>query len=60
MGCEFLPAVEVAVPVFSMVNAPRAVMAPFTSRVEDGVLVSMPILVPDSKRMESSIVVAPE
>jgi hypothetical protein len=46
-GCEFLPAVAVAVPVAGSVSVPRTVSAPFTSSVTAGVVVLMPIFAVD-------------
>lgn len=43
-GCEFLPAVAVAVPVAGKVRMPRTVLPPFMSSVVVGVAVLMPIL----------------
>ena len=42
-GCEFLPAVAVAVPFDGRLNVPRIVPPPFTSSVEAGVIVLIPI-----------------
>src|SRR5271170_6037240 len=42
-GCEFFPAAAVAVPVVGKLSVPRMVAPPFTSRVEAGDVVPMPI-----------------
>ena len=42
-GCEFFPALAVAVPVAAKLNVPRTVVPPTTSRVVAGVVVLIPI-----------------
>lgn len=42
-GCEFLPAVAVALPVLGRLRVPRMVAPPLTSKVEAGVAVLIPI-----------------
>jgi hypothetical protein len=55
-GCELAPAVAVAAAVAGRVSAPRIVPAPFTSRVELGVMVFKPTFAvvpePDWKSIE--------
>ena len=42
-GCELKPPLEVAVPVAGRLNNPRTVLPPFTSKLDAGLVVPMPI-----------------
>src|SRR5580658_4055278 len=52
IGCEFFPAVEVAVPVVGRLSAPRKMPVPLTSSFAPGAVLPMPTLVPLSKTCE--------